>query len=83
MVKILIVILVALTLGAQGIEDRVFTEQVQPFLEKHCFSCHGEKKQKGKLRLDNLSTDFSDLEIAEEWQFILDELNGATMPPED
>ena len=52
-------------------------------MEKHCVSCHGEKKQKGKLRIDNLSTDFSNLEIAEQWQAILDELNGATMPPED
>ena len=60
-----------------------FSSKVRPFLDKHCYSCHGEKKQKGKLRLDNLSTDFNDLDIAEQWQFVLDELNGATMPPED
>ena len=49
-----------------------FSKTIKPFLEKHCTSCHGEKKQKGKLRLDNLSTDFHDLAVAEQWQFILD-----------
>ena len=60
-----------------------FEKRMKPFLEKHCVACHGEEKQKGKLRLDNLSMDFSNLESAEQWQFILDELNGATMPPDD
>ena len=30
---------------------------VRPVLERRCFSCHGPKEQKGKLRLDTLSTD--------------------------
>src|SRR4051812_44328452 len=29
-----------------------FAREVRPILEKHCFSCHGEKKQKSGLRLD-------------------------------
>ncbi len=29
-----------------------FTKEVRPILEKHCFECHGEKKQKGGLRMD-------------------------------
>ena len=29
-----------------------FARDVQPILRKHCFRCHGEKKQEGGLRLD-------------------------------
>ncbi|MBN8419558.1 MAG: PSD1 domain-containing protein [Verrucomicrobia bacterium] len=29
-----------------------FVREVRPILEKHCYSCHGEKKQKSGLRLD-------------------------------
>ena len=60
-----------------------FSQELKPFLAKYCVSCHGEKKQKAKLRLDTLSTDLTDLKTAEQWQDILDELNAASMPPED
>jgi len=60
-----------------------FSTKVKPFLDKYCVECHGEKKQKSGLRLDTLSTKLDDLETAEEWQHVLDELNGATMPPDD
>ena len=29
-----------------------FDETIRPLLETHCIKCHGEKKQKGNLRLD-------------------------------
>ena len=38
--------------GADAAADAFFTGTVQPLLEARCLSCHGEKKQKGKLRLD-------------------------------
>jgi hypothetical protein len=59
------------------------SQELKPFVNKYCVSCHGEKKQKAKLRLDNLSADLTDLKTAEQWQDILDELNAAAMPPED
>ncbi|MCH9655354.1 MAG: DUF1549 domain-containing protein [Planctomycetes bacterium] len=31
-----------------------FEKEVRPLLIKHCLECHGEKKQKGDLRLDSL-----------------------------
>lgn len=30
-----------------------FEKRVRPLLAEHCFSCHGEKKQEGGLRLDS------------------------------
>ncbi len=40
-------------------QDQFFTNKVHPILEARCFSCHGEKKQKGGLRLDSLSATLS------------------------
>ena len=33
-----------------------FESEVRPLLAKNCHTCHGPNKQKGKLRLDSLST---------------------------
>lgn len=32
-----------------------YTHLVQPLLQNRCYSCHGSEKQKGKLRMDNIS----------------------------
>ena len=37
---------------AEGPDRIVFLRDVYPILEDRCFKCHGEKKQKGDLRLD-------------------------------
>ena len=35
-----------------------FVRDVRPILEAHCISCHGPKKQKGRLRLDSKAAAF-------------------------
>ena len=61
-----------------------FPSQVRPILEAHCFKCHGEEKQKGKLRLDTLSADLlQDRRSAERWHDVRDALNLGDMPPEE
>lgn len=35
-------------------KDVTFDKDIKPLFEKSCFKCHGEEKQKGKLRLDSL-----------------------------
>ncbi|HEV8604650.1 MAG TPA: PSD1 and planctomycete cytochrome C domain-containing protein, partial [Tepidisphaeraceae bacterium] len=43
--------------NARGAEDRAgvefFEMSIRPLLAENCYSCHGEKKQKGELRLDS------------------------------
>jgi len=51
------------------------------FLETHCFRCHGSETQKGKFRLDNLSTDFSDPQVAQKWGEVVFRINAGEMPP--
>jgi mono/diheme cytochrome c family protein len=49
----------------------------------YCISCHGPEKQKGKFRVDQLDYSITNLETAEKWQKVLNELNAGEMPPED
>ncbi len=39
---------------AQAARDKFFEQSVRPLLAENCYSCHGDKKQKGGLRLDSL-----------------------------
>ena len=55
---------------------------VQPFLAKHCFSCHGSEKQKGELNLEESDGDILDLSEAGIWHEIVGVLNAGEMPPE-
>jgi len=62
--------------------DEVFKKDVLPVLHKHCFGCHGEKKQKGDLRLDTLDPDIVQGTSAERWHDALNKINLGEMPPE-
>ncbi|QDT35246.1 PSD1 and planctomycete cytochrome C domain-containing protein [Thalassoglobus polymorphus] len=41
-------------------QEQFFESHVRPLLAKHCFECHGEKKQQGELRLDRKQFVFED-----------------------
>jgi hypothetical protein len=56
---------------------------LEPFLKEHCIRCHGPKKQKGKVRLDNVSYRIENNHQAEVWQDVLNVMNFSEMPPED
>jgi hypothetical protein len=53
------------------------------FLNKYCYDCHGEKKQKADRRFDFLTGSVEDFKQQELWQEIVDQLNLGEMPPED
>ena len=61
----------------------IFQKEVQPLLQSHCFKCHGEKKQKGDLRLDTLDPNIMNSSSAEEWHDVLNNINLGEMPPEN
>lgn len=58
-------------------------KDIQPFFKEYCNSCHGEKKQKGKLRLDTLGIDFKSYANTHVWEEILLRITDQDMPPED
>ena len=51
------------------------------FFRSHCLRCHNSETQKGKFRLDNLSTDFADPQAAEKWSEVRFRINAGEMPP--
>lgn len=76
--KLLTLILVAICCAANAAE-----EPLTPFLKTYCLQCHGEQKQKGDRRFDQLSGEITQVSDAEAYQEILDALNLAEMPPEN
>jgi hypothetical protein len=63
---------------AQGDESLA---ELEPFLNQHCYGCHGPEKQKGDIRFDNLGKDLKKVQNLEIWQGMLDQLNLGEMPP--
>ena len=55
-------------------------KDMNSFMDSYCYRCHGEKKQKGKLRLDNLEFNEESMLV---WQDVVDQLSTGDMPPED
>ncbi|MCM8533196.1 MAG: DUF1592 domain-containing protein, partial [Lentisphaeraceae bacterium] len=51
------------------------------FIEKHCSDCHDEDVQKGDVRLDNLSFNFTDKENISIWTNVFDAVSQGNMPP--
>ena len=60
-----------------------YESKVKPILNKYCFECHGPKKQKGKIRLDDFSVNLYNDQVSETWHDVLDLMNTGEMPPED
>ncbi|MDF1814796.1 MAG: DUF1592 domain-containing protein [Verrucomicrobiales bacterium] len=58
-------------------------EPFEAFLETHCISCHGPKKEKGDLRVDQLSRDFKLGLDTHHWAEVIEQVNAGDMPPED
>ena len=57
--------------------------QHKGFLESYCVECHGAQKQKGKLRLDDISFELDTPGKADRWAKILNSINSGEMPPEE
>ena len=54
-IQIAAILLPGVVLADSPAADAAFFERkVRPILEEHCFDCHGEDKQKHKLRLDTV-----------------------------
>lgn len=76
-------LVVAAVLPAGGVVTAESLDGLEPFLKTHCNRCHDAKKQKGDLRLDTLSRDFSDPHAAERWFEAVTRMGAGEMPPED
>jgi hypothetical protein len=74
---------VPLSAAVFAAEQPDFDQAVLPFLNLHCLSCHGEKEQEGKFRIDTLSRDFVNDLTAQKWSEVISRMNAGEMPPKD
>ena len=56
-------------------------EPYDAFLETYCLRCHGPEKEKGDLRIDQLSRDFKLGADTHHWAEIMEQVNSGEMPP--
>jgi hypothetical protein len=56
--------------------------KIHQFLDSYCIKCHGDEKQKGDRRFDELATVIKTDKDIIAWSEILDSLNLGEMPPE-
>ena len=63
------------------VDAKLFDGQLRPLLLRHCVTCHGAQKPKGKLRLDNLTTNFADAVTRAHWAAVIERLEAGEMPP--
>jgi len=55
---------------------------IRTFFGNYCVRCHGEERQKGDMRLNQLDYGITDHTSVPAWQDVLDVLNTGDMPPE-
>lgn len=60
-----------------------FSQQVVPLLEEHCYSCHGEKKQKGGIELHQIKTAEDAFRSHRFLKNVAEQIKSGDMPPED
>ena len=75
------IVIILIATATTGIALENYEQKARPFLEKHCFSCHGPDKQKGKVRFDQF-TGLTE-ENTELWRLALESVKLGEMPPED
>lgn len=63
-------------------DEPITFERTQSLFQKHCYSCHGIEKAKGKFRIDKLDPDFVKGGDGEDWKGVMDRLEFGDMPPE-
>lgn len=70
------------TEGQAANAEAEFARDIQPLLAKHCYECHGAKKQKGEVNLEPFTDAASIYRDPKLWETALRQLRDGEMPPE-
>ena len=57
--------------------------EVETFLTRYCYDCHGEEKSKGDLTLHDLGRDLISGDQTAIWRLVEEQIEFGDMPPED
>lgn len=69
--------------AATGYDSGPFVKEIRPLLEKHCFKCHNEEKQKGGVDLTRFKSDEAVLREFKLWRRVVEQVTSQEMPPND
>jgi cytochrome c553 len=58
-----------------------YQDKILPILEDHCFSCHGEGEDKGKISFDTFGSTEELLKQTSLWEHALRNIRAGLMPP--
>jgi len=58
-----------------------FREKALPFLQKHCYQCHGDKLQKAEVKLSIFQDEAAVLKDRKLWEAVLRVVGAGEMPP--
>lgn len=79
----LAVALLSATAAAATADSARFAKEIRPLLDQYCVKCHGGKKPKAGITLDQLKTDTDVYRDPRLWQGVAAQLHERAMPPED
>ena len=64
-----------------GVEASHFSQAIQPILKEHCYECHAEGANKGKVSFDEFGSEKELLGKRELWVAALKNVRAGLMPP--
>ena len=67
-------LLIGFAPAALRADDSIAGARVESLFRKHCYSCHGIEKPKGKFRIDKLDPDFRKGIDGDRWLAVMDRL---------
>lgn len=81
--RVMLAALLVFCLGSTKLlaQDESFQKVVSPFLQTHCVSCHGPKKQESRLRLDEVTGVQSGNRNL--WTMVHERVAAGEMPPKE
>ena len=62
-------------------DEETYKSVVMPFLSTYCTSCHGAKKSKGDVTLNEISAELAKGKDIDLWNSVLNQLVLSEMPP--
>jgi len=67
----------------QADAQKLFSEQVTPFLEAYCTNCHGSRRMKGGINFAPAIKNPGSMAFSKQWKHALASVTSHDMPPED
>ncbi len=78
---LLLALLACQTSGAADDHAAVFESKILPILEDHCYSCHGDGEDKGKVSFDDFGSTAALMDQTKLWDHALRNVRAGLMPP--